>query len=106
MYGGTDAIQLGVIKGLYGFKGFVCSSNLVSCDGAIICEDAIGVASRYVYPGTEGAYPEAWSATDEDGFTIGYRRFMNLNTGTNMFAADVLFGAKILQPSKIVRLVS
>ena len=30
---------------------------------------------------------------------------MNLNTGTNMFAADVLMGAKILQPSKIVKLV-
>lgn len=105
VYGGSEAIRLGIIPGLYGFKGFVCTSNLPEgTNGAIICDSAVGVASRYLYPGTEGAYPEAWSATDEDGFTIGYRRFMDLCTGTNKFAADVLFGAKILQPSKIVRL--
>ena len=106
VYGGSEAIRLGIVPGLYGFKGFVCTSNLPEgTNGAIICDSAIGVASRYVYPGTEGAYPEAWSATDEDGFTIGYRRFMDLCTGSNKFAADVLFGAKILQPTKIVRLV-
>ena len=106
VYGGTEAIRNGVIEGLYGFKGFVCTSNLPEgTNGAIICDTAVGVASRYLAAGTEGAYPDAWAATDDNGFTIGYRRFMNLNSGTNMFAADVLFGAKILQPSKIVRLV-
>lgn len=106
VYGGSEAIRLGIIPGLYGFKGFVCTSNLPEgTNGAIICDSAIGVASRYLYPGTKGAYPEAWPVTDEDGFTIGYRRFMDLCTGTNKFAADCLFGAKILQPSKIVRLV-
>lgn len=106
VYGGEEAIRYGYVPGLYGFKGFVCTSNLPEGNkGAIICDTAVGIASRYLFPGTEGAYPEAWKATDGDGFTIGYRRFMNLNTGTNMFAADVLFGAKILQPSKIVRLV-
>ena len=106
VYGGSEAVRLGMIPGLYGFKGFVCTSNLPSgTDGAIICDSAIGVASRYLAPGTEGAYPEAWAATDEDGFTIGYRRFMDLGTGSNKFAADVLLGAKILQASKIVRLV-
>ena len=84
----------------------MCTSNLpAGTVGAIICDTAVGVASRYLYPGTEGAYPQAWSTTDEDGFTIGYRRFMDLATGSNKFAADVLFGAKLLQPSKIVRLV-
>lgn len=107
VYGGSEAVRLGVIDGLYGFKGFVCSSNLPEGTlGAIVCDSAIGVASRYLAPGTEGAYPEAWSATDEDGFTIGYRRFMDLATGTNKFAADVLFGAKVLQPTKCVRLVA
>ena len=107
VYGGSEAVRLGVIEGLYGFKGFVCTSNLPEgTNGAIICDSAIGVASRYLAPGTEGAYPEAWSATDEDGFTLGFRRFMDLNTGTNKFAGDVLFGAKIIQPSKIVRLVA
>ena len=107
VYGGSEAIRLGVIPGLYGFKGFVCTSNLPEgTQGAVICDSAIGVASRYLAPGTEGAYPEAWAATDEDGFTLGYRRFMDLGTGSNKFAGDVLFGAKILQPSKIVRLVA
>lgn len=106
VYGGSEAIRLGLIPGLYGFKGFVCTSNLPEGTvGAVIADSAIGVASRWLAPGTEGAYPEVWSATDEDGFTIGYRRFMDLCTGSNKFAADVLFGAKILQPSKIVRLV-
>ncbi len=107
IYGGSEAIRLGVVDGLYGFKAFVCAPNLPEgVDGAIICDTAVGVASRYLFPGTEGAYPQAWSATDESGFTIGYRRFMDLATGSNKFAGDVLFGAKILQPSKIVRLVS
>ena len=72
---------------------------------AIICDTAVGVASRYLFPGTDGAYPQAWAATDDSGFTIGYRRFMDLGAGSNKFAADVLFGAKLLQPNKIVRLV-
>lgn len=107
VYGGSEAVRLGVIPGLYGFKGFVCTSNLPEgTQGAVICDSAIGVASRYLAPGTEGAYPEAWEASDEDGFTLGFRRFMDLNTGSNKFACECLFGAKILQPTKIVRLVA
>jgi len=106
VYGSEDAIRNGVVPGLYGFKGFVCAPNLPEgVNGAVICDTAVGVASRYLFPGTEGAYPQAWSATDDSGFTIGFRRFMDLSMGSNKFAADVLFGAKILQPSKIVRLV-
>ena len=106
VYGSDDAIRNGVIPGLYGFKGFVCAPNLPDgTNGAIICDTAVGVASRYLFPGTEGAYPQAWAATDDSGFTIGYRRFMDLNAGANKFAADVLFGAKLLQPNKIIRLV-
>lgn len=106
VYGSPDAIRYGVVPGLFGFKGFVCAPNLPEgVNGAILCETSLGIAARYLAPGTEGAYPEAWSATDDSGFTIGYRRFMDLNAGTNKFAADCLFGAKVLQPSKVVRLV-
>lgn len=106
IYGGTEAIRYGMVPELFGFKGFVCAPNLPEgVNGAIICDTAVGIASRYLFPGTEGAYPQAWAATDESGFTVGYRRFMDLGTGTNKFAADVLFGAKVLQPSKVVRLV-
>ena len=58
IYGGSEAIRLGMIPGLYGFKGFVCAPNLPEgVNGAIICDSAVGVASRYLFPGTEGAYP-------------------------------------------------
>lgn len=58
VYGSEDAIRNGVIPGLYGFKGFVCAPNLPKgVNGAVICDTAVGVASRYLFPGTEGAYP-------------------------------------------------
>lgn len=104
--GNGDYITTGVINGLFGFKGFVCSSNLPdSAKGAIILDEAMGIASKYLAPMTEGAYPEAWAITADDGFTMGARRFMNLNTGADIFAMDALFGAKLLQPTKVVRLV-
>ena len=104
--GSGDYVQTGVINGLFGFKGFVCSSNLPeSAKGAIILDEAMGIASKYLAPMTESAYPEAWAITTESGFTLGARRFMNLNTGSDIFAMDALFGAKLLQPNKVVRLV-
>ena len=107
VYGGSEAIRLGLIEGLYGFKGFVCAPNLPEgVAGAIITDNAIGIASRYLAPGTEGAYPQAWAATTDEGFTIGNRRFMDLALGKNIFASDILFGCKLLTPSKIVRLVA
>lgn len=107
IYGGTEAIRMGMIPGLYGFKGFVCSTFLPEgAKGAIIQDDAIGVACRYLAPATPGAYPEAWSVTTDDGFVLGARRFMDLSKGYDMFAMDALFGAKVIMPSKIVRLVA
>ena len=107
MVGTGDYIQTGVIQGLFGFKGFVCSSNLPAGNiGAIVLDEAMGVASKYLAPMTPGAYPEAWSATDESGFTIGFRRFMDLSTGKDNFACDALFGAKLLQPTRVVRLIA
>lgn len=104
--GNTDYITTGVIERLFGFKGFVCSSNLPdSAKGAIILDEAMGIASKWLAPMTEGAYPEAWAITGEDGFTLGARRFMDLNKGYDMFAMDALFGAKLLQADKVVRLV-
>lgn len=106
MVGSGDYIKTAMIEGLVGFKGFVCVNNLPeSANGAIILDEAIGIASKYLAPMTEGAYPEAWSISDENGFTLGARRFMDLNKGADIFAMDALFGAKLLQPKKVVRLV-
>lgn len=106
MIGSGDYIKTGVIKGLFGFKGFVCSSNLpTGVNGAVILDEAMGIASKYNAPQTAGAYPQAWAATSDEGFSIGFRRFMNLSTGQNNFSVDALFGAKLLQPSKGVKLI-
>lgn len=106
IYGGTEAIRLGMIPGLYGFKGFVCSTYLPDgVKGAIIQDSAIGIACRYLAPATPGAYPEAWEVNTDDGFVLGARRFMDLGKGFDMFAMDALFGAKVILPNKVVRLV-
>ena len=106
MVGTGDYIKTSRIDGLFGFKSFICSSNLPDSRGAIILDEAMGIASKYLAPATADAYPEAWAITDESGFTFGARRFMDLNKGYDMFAMDCLMGAKILQADKIVRLVA
>lgn len=106
MVGNSDYITTGVINNLFGFKAFVCSSNLPTGNvGCIILDEAMGIASKYLAPMTPDAYPESWAMTGESGFTLGARRFMDLNKGSNIFAMDCLFGAKLLQPNKVVRLV-
>ena len=105
VYGGSEAIREGRIPGLYGFRAFVCSTFLnEGVKGAIVSRDAIGLASRYLEP-LEGAYPDAWRASDGDIATIGFRHFANLCTGRRYLACEALFGAKVLQKNKIIRLV-
>jgi len=106
VYGGTEAIRTGVIPGLFGFKGFVCSGNLPNCAsnaiGAIICDSAIGIGSRYLAP-DPNEYSNSWKGTTEDGFTIGFRRYTNRDLGADKLACDVLFGVKFFDMSKIIR---
>ena len=105
VYGGSEAIREGRIPGLYGFRAFVSSTFLnEGVKGAIVSRDAIGLASRYLEP-MEGAYPDAWRASDGDIATIGFRHFSNLCTGRRYLACEALFGAKVLQNKKIIRLV-
>ena len=105
VYGGSEAIREGRIPGLYGFRAFVSSTFLPEgVKGAIVSRDAIGLASRYLEP-MEGAYPDAWRASDGDIATIGFRHFANLCTGRRYLACEALFGARVLQKNKIIRLV-
>ena len=105
VYGGTSAIQNGMIEGLYGFYGVVQSTFLPSgTKGAIISRDAVGLASRYLEPLAD-AYVETWRASDGDMATVGFRYFGQPCSGARYLAAEALFGAKILLPNKIVRLV-
>ena len=104
--GDGEYVKTGIIKNVIGFKGFVCSSNLPEgCNGAVILDEAVGVASKYLAPLQPNAYPEAWRATSDEGFTVGFRRFTDLPTGSDKFAIEALYGATLLQPSKVIKLI-
>ena len=105
VYGGPEAIRGGYVPGLYGFKSVVCAPGLAEgWKGALVDANSIGIASRYLAP-MAGAYVDAWKASDPNsGLTIGYRSFANLCTGRRYLDAEVLFGAKIIRNSGIVKL--
>lgn len=105
VYGGPEAIRGGYVPGLYGFKSVVCAPGLAAgWKGALVDANSIGIASRYLAP-MAGAYVDAWKASDPNsGLTIGYRSFANLCTGRRYLDAEVLFGAKIIRNSGIVKL--
>ena len=103
MVGTGEYIEKGVLPGMFGFKGVVASNYLpTGWEGAIVLDEAVGVASKYLAPMTPDAYPQAWAATTDEGFTVGFRRFADLASGRNNFSVEALWGAKVLQPSKLV----
>ena len=102
--GTSEAIKYGVIPELYGFRTVQMSQYLPEgVKGLIIPYGTVGIASRLNRPAIDG-YVATWEAGTPDGFTIGFRVFEHLCKGRMYMGADVLFGAKILQPG-IVRLV-
>ena len=107
-YGGTEAIRYGYVPGYAGFKSVVCSTYLPEgVDGVIVNRNTVGLASRYLAP-LAGAYPSAWKAVDPNsGFTIGFRLFADLATGTRYLAGEALVGAGIFYDGKkAVRLIA
>lgn len=108
-YGGTEAIRYGYVPGFVGFKSVVCSTYLPDgVDGVIVNRNTVGLAARYLAPGTAGAYPSAWSTSDESsGLPLGFREFMDLAKGKNYLAGDVLFGYKFaFGGAKAIRLIA
>ena len=84
----------------------ICSDKLpAGTVGAIVGQGAIATVNRYNAPGIAGAYPITYRATDQNGLTIGFRYGTDLAKGYNYLAADMLMGAKVLIPNKVVRLV-
>lgn len=104
VYGGASAVQTGVIESLYGFRAVVCTSYLPEGTiGAIIPYNCLAIVSRTNKPAIDG-YVNVWTATTDDGFSIGYRVFEHLCKGKMFLGADVLMGAKVVQDG-IIRLV-
>ena len=106
VYGGWEAIRDGLVPNLYGFYGVFSSTQLpAGVGGAIIHREALGIASRYLEP-MGGVYEEvAQVKDDKSGFTIGFRMFGQKETGRRYIAGECLYGAALLQPTKIVKLI-
>lgn len=107
-YGGVEAIRYGYVPGYAGFKSVVCSTYLPDgVDGVIVNRNTVGIASRYLQP-LSNAYPSAWKATDPNsGFTLGFRLFADLATGTRYIAGEALVGASVFYGgTKAVRLIA
>ena len=112
VYGGPEAIRLGIIEGLYGFKAVIENGDLsASADeklnGALIPTDGLVVAARLVPVLSPSVYEEIGTTSDEvSGLVLGARRHGSPATGSNYATIEVLFGAALAQPEKCVRLVS
>lgn len=107
-YGGPEAIRYGYVPGYAGFKSVVCTTYLPDgVDGVIINRNTVGIASRYLAP-LGGAYPQTWKTVDPNsGFSIGFRLFADLKTGTRYIAGEALCGASIFYGGrKAVRLIA
>ena len=110
LYGGPEAIRFGMIEGLYGFDAvmendlLLKNQNLIGC---IIPRNAIGIAGRILPVVNPKLYEEVGTVTDEhSGLTLQFRRTGDQATDRSVMTCEALFGAKLLQPTKIVRVVS
>lgn len=111
MHDPASGTQYGYIKGYMGFKAIMCSTDLDTAateklNGALIHEDALGIASRVLHCDPT-AYAEVGVKADEaSNVAIQFRRFADPATGDNSIAGTVIFGAALLQPGKVLRIVS
>lgn len=109
-YGDRSAIAEGRINGLYGFRSVIKVDNLTNIAGsglraALVPVNALGVAARTIPVLNSKLYEEVGTVTDEkSGLVIQFRRGGDWKTDTTDLTAEALFGAKLLQPTKIVRI--
>lgn len=110
LYGGPEAIRNGMIEGLYGFAAIMENDQLLKSDNliaALVPRNALGIAGRVLPVLNPKQYEEIGTTTDEkSGLTLQFRRGGDWKTDSSVMTAEALFGAKLLQPTKIVRIVS
>ncbi len=100
--GTQDAIKNGYIGGLYGFKAVVQMNDLpAGIKGALIPASSVAVASRAFPVADEAAYSEYGTVTDEYGFTLTVLRHGSPAKGTGFINVVALWGAALVQASKI-----
>ena len=107
MYGGTEAIRLGMIPGLYGYKAVMEFDEIAEGVGALIPDTSIAIAARVKEIQNAHLYQEVGTTTDDkSGLVVQMRRGGDWTTGDAVATAECLFGAKLIQPTKVVRLVA
>lgn len=109
IYGGANAIQDGIVPKLFGFKSVMeCDEFGTGADlGAVIPEDALAIAGRAIPVGSPKCYEEVGTTTDEGtGIVLTTRRHGNPATGENFATIEALFGKKLIQPTKVIRIKS
>lgn len=107
-YGGNEAIRSGIIPNLYGYKAVVENDefNESGLVGALVPTDSIAIGSRTFKILNPSLYQELGTVTDDaSGLVINIRRGGSWETGDSVLTAEALFGAKLIQPTKIVRIV-
>ena len=107
IYGSQDIIKTGVVKDILGFAGIACTTSLESGTvGAIVPQNALATVSLYCPPVYPESFAGVWKGVDdENGLAISMTEHSNTATGYGYIAGRVLFGAKLLYPGKVIRLV-
>lgn len=101
VYGGTEAVRSGVIPGLFGFKAVIPMKDLPSgVIGALIPADSVAVAARGTLK-TDAGFIEAGTVADENGFPVTITRHMSPAKREEFLNADLVWGAALVQASKI-----
>lgn len=107
VYGNVDAVQNGLVKNLFGFKSVVEGHNLPSgVLGALVPASCLVVASRPFAVADEAMYLEYGAESDENGFTLTTLRHGTPRNGKMFINVACLFGAKLIQKDKIVKIVA
>ncbi len=112
VYGGSEAVRNGIIPNLYGWKAIMECDEYTSAEGenlvgAVIQEDCLAIAGRQIVPGSPSCYDEVGTTTDPDtGLVLTTRKHGNPRTGDTFATVEALFSYKLLQPTKVIRLVS
>lgn len=100
-FGGAEAIRTGYIPQLYGFKAVVCMRDLPSgVTGALIPDTAVAVAARGTVKDFS-PFIEGDNVTDENGFTLTVTRHFSGAKREQFVNCDVLWGASIVQGTKV-----
>ena len=107
VYGGTEAVQGGVIPKLYGFKAVVRMelpeyTSGTASTAALIPANSIAVATRAVAVGEESCYSEIGTQADENGFAITVMRHGSAAKGKGYLNVTALVGATVVDAASIV----